>query len=87
MAVKENKDSKRMEEMVNAIKTISTMSLQDMVEVTSYLALENKKLREEFFRLKEDKAENEAMYEKAIKKYVETINNYVEIINNLQGGK
>lgn len=87
MSVNENKKTKRMEEMVNAIKTISTMSLQDMVDVTTHLALENKKLREEFFRLKEDKVENEAMYEKAIKKYEKAIKNYVETIDNLQGGK
>lgn len=58
---------KRREEMLNAIKTIATMSLQDMVTVAGDLALENKKLREDYLRLQEDKAENEAMYEKKIK--------------------
>lgn len=80
MGVKVDKDLKKMEEMVHAVKTIANMSLQDMVNVTIYLALENKKLKQDFFRLSEDKAENEVMYETAIKEYQEKLKKY-------EGGK
>ena len=66
-------DLKRREEMLNAVKVIAAMSLEDMITVASDLALENKELRKEYFRLKEDKEENEAMYEKMIKDRNDTI--------------
>ena len=64
---------KRKEELVKAIKTVSTMTQADIAMVVSELVLENQKLKIELQRVKEDKAENEAMYERIIEKYRETM--------------
>ena len=66
-------ESKRKEELVKAIKTVSTMTPADIAMVVSELVLENQKLKIELQRVKEDKAENEAMYERIIEKYRETM--------------
>ena len=85
---------KRREELLNAVKVIASMSLQDMVNVAADLAKENVKLKQEFLRLKEDKEENDAMYEKTIENYksaidthIKTEEQYKHIINTLKGGK
>ena len=64
---------KRKAELVKALKTVSTMTPADIAMAVSELIMENQKLKTELQRVKEDKAENEAMYERVIKQQRETI--------------
>ena len=48
--------------------------IQKLLEENQKLREENKNLKNELVRVKEDKAENEAMYERVIKSYKEKLN-------------
>lgn len=53
---------KRKEELIQAVKTVASMDLNDISLVVCELIRENKDLTEQVKRLKEDMAENEATF-------------------------
>ena len=56
------KNQTREDELIKALETIASMTTSDVVNVVFKLMNENKHLKEEINKLKEDKAENEATY-------------------------
>ena len=77
---------KRREELIEAIKTVASMDVNDITNVMFTLMKENEELKQQLNRLKEDKEENEATYEKIINDLKQDVKNANKGLRRKAGG-